>query len=67
MPNVSSEECYRHADRLKGRVILITGAASGFGKACAVAFAKKGAKLVLGDVDEKGLKVVKTEVEKVGG
>lgn len=55
MPAVSNEECYKNANRLKGRVVLITGAASGFGRACSVQFAKLGAKLVLGDVDDKGL------------
>lgn len=66
MPAISTEECFKNADRLKGRVILITGAASGFGRACASTFAKHGAKLVLGDVDKKGLEVVKREVEQNG-
>ncbi len=42
--------------RLKDKVAIITGAASGIGSAAAVLFAKEGAKLVLADVDEKGLK-----------
>ena len=67
MPSVSTEECFAHAARFKGRVCLITGAGSGFGRACAVEFAKHGAKLVLGDVDEKGLKVTVKEVEAVKG
>src|SRR3712207_7864007 len=38
-----------------GKVVLITGAAQGFGRVCAVAFVQRGAKLVLCDVnDEKG-------------
>ena len=32
---------------LQGRVVVVTGASSGIGEACAVAFAEKGAKLVL--------------------
>lgn len=67
MPAVSTQDCFKHADRLNGRVVLITGAASGFGRACASTFAKHGAKLVLGDVDKKGLEVVKKEVEQAGG
>jgi NAD(P)-dependent dehydrogenase (short-subunit alcohol dehydrogenase family) len=36
----------------RGRVVLITGAATGIGRAVAVAFAKRGAKLSIGDVNE---------------
>jgi NAD(P)-dependent dehydrogenase (short-subunit alcohol dehydrogenase family) len=42
--------------RLKDKVAIITGAASGIGSASAVLFANEGARLVLADVDEKGLK-----------
>ena len=35
--------------RLKDRVVIITGAAGGIGKAYAVRFAREGAKLVLMD------------------
>jgi NAD(P)-dependent dehydrogenase (short-subunit alcohol dehydrogenase family) len=38
----------------QGRVAVITGAASGFGRAFALALAAEGARLVLADVDEKG-------------
>lgn len=40
---------------LKGKVAAVTGAASGLGRAMALAFAGKGMKLALADVDEKGL------------
>ena len=40
---------------LQGRTAAITGAASGLGRAMAIAFAKEGMKLALADVDEKGL------------
>src|ERR671921_32514 len=39
--------------RLEGKVVVITGAASGIGLATARLFAKEGARLLLGDVDEK--------------
>ena len=45
-----------------GRVVLITGAAVGIGRACAVNFAKHGAKLVLLDLNEEKLLKVKEEV-----
>lgn len=40
--------------RLKGKVTLITGAASGLGQATALLFAKEGAKVVVADVNEIG-------------
>jgi NAD(P)-dependent dehydrogenase (short-subunit alcohol dehydrogenase family) len=42
-------------DGLSGRAVLVTGAASGIGRASAVAFARAGASLALLDVDECGL------------
>ena len=43
-------------DRLEGKVAIITGAGSGIGRATAVLFASEGAKLVLADWNEDGLK-----------
>jgi NAD(P)-dependent dehydrogenase (short-subunit alcohol dehydrogenase family) len=42
--------------RLKDKVVVLTGAASGIGRATAVLFAKEGAIQVISDIDEKGLK-----------
>ncbi|MDP9960743.1 glucose 1-dehydrogenase [Chryseobacterium lathyri] len=48
-------------NRLKGKVAIITGAASGMGAAHAVAFVAEGAKVVLTDInEEKGLEVAKS-------
>ncbi|MGU7768852.1 SDR family oxidoreductase [Burkholderia sp. MR1-5-21] len=40
------------ADRLNGRIAIVTGAASGVGKATAARFAAEGARVVLTDVNE---------------
>lgn len=38
--------------RLDGKVALISGAASGLGEAQAILFAREGAKVVLGDIQD---------------
>ena len=52
---------------LKGKVAIITGAASGIGEATARLFASEGAKVVVSDISEdKGVKVVE-DIKKAGG
>ena len=52
---------------LKGSVAVITGGASGIGEAVAKGLAAKGAKVVLGDMDPKGLERVAAEIQAAGG
>ena len=49
---------------LKGKSALITGSASGIGKAIATRFANAGADILLVDIDEKKLKATKGELQK---
>jgi NAD(P)-dependent dehydrogenase (short-subunit alcohol dehydrogenase family) len=51
----------------EGKVSLVTGAASGIGCATAIAFARKGAKVVVSDVDRSGGEATAREIEKRGG
>ncbi|MCX5849049.1 MAG: SDR family NAD(P)-dependent oxidoreductase [Deltaproteobacteria bacterium] len=53
--------------RLDGKNAIITGAGSGIGRATAILFAREGAKLVLADVNETNLGLVKEEIVKIGG
>ncbi|WP_193176631.1 SDR family NAD(P)-dependent oxidoreductase [Oricola nitratireducens] len=53
-------------ERLKGKNILITGAARGMGAANAEHFAEQGANICLGDVDLDGVKEVAERINKRG-
>jgi NAD(P)-dependent dehydrogenase (short-subunit alcohol dehydrogenase family) len=54
----------RNPFSLEGKVILITGAASGIGRATAIQCADMGAKVVLVDLNENGLKETQTMINK---
>lgn len=51
---------------LKNKVAVVTGSASGIGKAAAIEFARSGMDVALADVDEKGMAAVATEIQKIG-
>jgi NAD(P)-dependent dehydrogenase (short-subunit alcohol dehydrogenase family) len=53
--------------KLKDRVAIVTGGASGIGAASARLFAAEGAKLALVDQDEVGLGQVAADIEAAGG
>lgn len=52
---------------LENKVAIITGAASGIGKAAAILFAKEGAKVVVADIQEELGKSVVNEIKVSGG
>ena len=52
---------------LKGRVALITGAATGIGRASALLFARAGARVALVDVREAELARTEADVRAAGG
>jgi 3-oxoacyl-[acyl-carrier protein] reductase len=52
---------------VKGRVALVTGAASGMGRATAKLFASEGAHVAATDINEPGLKSVIDEIRAAGG
>ena len=55
------------AKLVKEKIVLITGAADGIGKACAHMFAHQGGKLALADMQEEKLEKVCREIQSRGG
>lgn len=53
--------------RIKDKVVLITGSASGIGKETALLFAREGGKLVVADVNDKAGEETAEEIRKNGG
>ena len=53
-------------DYFAGKTILITGAASGIGRAAGLIFAREGANVVCADLNEKGAREVAAEVKRNG-
>jgi len=53
--------------RLNGKVVIVTGAGSGFGEGIAKRFAEEGAKVVVNDINRDGGERVTREVRAAGG
>lgn len=61
------DSTYFSKDRLKGRVILVTGGARGIGRASAIRAAREGASVVIGDWLEKQGEATAQYIRKEGG
>lgn len=51
----------------RGKVVIVTGASSGIGRATALAFARAGARVAMGARREERLREVAGEIERIGG
>jgi NAD(P)-dependent dehydrogenase (short-subunit alcohol dehydrogenase family) len=51
---------------LRGKIVLVTGAASGIGLECAKAYARQGARIVLTDINALALEKARSEISALG-
>jgi len=64
---IEDADFYKHADRLKDAVVLITGAGSGIGRDVSLKFASQGAKIVIADLNLDGAKETLSQIQAAGG
>lgn len=68
LPKIKKREKVIHkGQKFKNKVVIITGASSGIGKACAFEFSEKGATVVLAARREDKLRKIKENISKQGG
>uniref|UniRef100_A0A0W0EYN9 NAD(P)-binding protein n=1 Tax=Moniliophthora roreri TaxID=221103 RepID=A0A0W0EYN9_MONRR len=65
--HIPDEHLFEHASRLKGKVVLITGAANGIGKETATQIASYGGKVIIADRDFPAAEKTVQEIRNAGG
>src|SRR5450755_3533558 len=55
------------SELMTGKVVVVTGGAAGIGRATAVAFARQGASVVIGDIDGDGAEASAASIRDNGG
>ena len=53
--------------KLKDKVCIVTGAASGIGREIALTYAREGGKVVIADLNQEAAQAVASEIGKSGG
>jgi len=64
---ILDDQLFEHAERVRDKVVLITGASSGIGKETATRFASFGARIVIGDLDFAGAEQTVADIIALGG
>jgi len=68
---IEEKGCYRNIKgvvmRLSGRIVLVTGAAGGIGRAVALCFAREGAVVMVSDINLAGCSETLELLEQAGG
>ncbi|KAJ6468181.1 NAD(P)-binding protein [Mycena vulgaris] len=65
--DVEDSELLQYAKRVEGKAVVLTGGANGIGRETAILFARYGAKVVIGDVNEEAANKVVKEIRELGG